>query len=137
MNQGLLKRFLFYGVTGWGIEIVWTGLGSLISGDLRLMGYSNIWMLLIYGCAVFLEPLHDIIAEWNWLARGAIWMVLIWGMEYTSGFLLYIVLGVHPWIYSGPLAIDGLVTLAFAPAWFCAGLLFERIHNMLDGYRIA
>lgn len=133
----MLKRFLIYGITGWGMEILWTGLGSLINGDLRLMGYSNIWMLLVYGLAVFLEPLHDIIRGWNIFARGIIWAVLIWGIEYTSGLLLYFLLGVHPWLYSGPFSVDGLITLAFAPAWSIAGLLFERIHNSLDAYGVA
>lgn len=133
----MLKRFLLYGIAGWGIEIVWTGLGSLISGDLRLMGYSNIWMFFIYGCAVFLEPIHDIIHNWHWFARGSIWVVIIWGVEYASGSLLYLVLGVHPWLYSGPFAVDGLITLAFAPAWFAAGLLFERLHYRLDSLGIA
>lgn len=119
------------------MEIVWTGLGSLLGGDLRLTGNSNIWMFFIYGCAVLLEPVHDAIASWKWPIRGLLWTVLIWGMEYGSGLLLYVILGVHPWIYTGPLAIDGLITLAYAPAWFGAGLLFERVHRMLDRYGIA
>lgn len=119
------------------MEIIWTGLDSLRSGDIRLIGYSNIWMLLVYGLAVFLEPLHDIIRGWNFLIRGIIWIVLIWGMEYSTGLLLYLILGVHPWLYSGPLAVDGLVTLTYAPVWFIAGLVFERIHNTLDSYRVA
>lgn len=118
------------------MEIVWTGLNSLISWDLRLIGYSNIWMFFIYGSAVFLEPVHDIIRSWNWFIRGSLWVVLIWGMEYTSGLLLYLVLGVHAWIYSDPLTIDGFITLAYAPAWFVAGLVFERIHNTLDVYGV-
>ena len=136
-TQIMFKRYLLYGIVGWGIEVFWTGLGSLISGDLKLGGYSNLWMFFIYGCAVFLEPIHDIIHKWNWFARGIIWMVVIWGIEYTSGTLLYLFLGVHPWLYDGPLAVDGLITLAFAPAWFIAGLLFERMHHVLDAYRIA
>ena len=119
------------------MEIIWTGLDSLRSGDIRLTGNSTIWMLLVYGLAVFLEPLHDIIRGWNFFARGIIWVVLIWGMEYSTGLLLYTLLGVHPWLYNGPFAVDGLVTLAYAPAWFVAGMVFERIHNTLDAYHVA
>lgn len=119
------------------MEVLWTGVGSLTGGDLRLIGYSNIWMFFIYGCAVFLEFIHDIIGRWHWLLRGCLWMVIIWGMEYTSGVILYAVLQVHPWLYTGPYAVDGLVTLDFAPAWFAAGLVFERIHRTLDAYRVA
>lgn len=118
------------------MEIFWTSLESLKNGDIRLIGYSNAWMLLVYGLAVFLEPLHDIMKHWNVFIRGMIWMVLIWGIEYTTGIILHTILGVYPWYYTGKLAIDGLVTLAFAPAWFVAGLIFERIHTTLDAYGV-
>lgn len=116
------------------MEIFWTGMGSLIGGDLRLEGYSNLWMFFIYGSAVFLEPIHDIIRNWSWPVRGFLWVVIIWGMEYTSGFLLVKTLGVYPWFYEGPMAVEGIVNLALAPAWFIAGLLFERVHGTLDIY---
>jgi hypothetical protein len=136
-NSNMLKRFAIYGLIGWSTEIAWTGLESLINGDLRLLGYSSIWMFFIYGCAVFMEPIHDTIAGWNWFFRGIVWLVIIWGMEYSSGLLLYLVLGVHPWLYTDRMAVDGLVTLAFAPAWFAAGLMFERIHRTLDAWHVA
>ena len=118
------------------MEIVWTGLGSLLQGDLRMESFTNLWMFLIYGSAVFLEPIHDIIHNWIWPIRGFIWVVLIWGMEYTSGFILLKLLGVYPWIYYGPFAIDSLVRLDYAPAWFLAGLIFERLHYTLDAYLV-
>lgn len=118
------------------MEIVWTGLNSLRSGDIRLTGYSNIWMLLVYGLAVLLEPLHDTIRGWNFIARGVIWVVLIWGMEYSTGLLFHTLLGIYPWLYSDALAVDGLVTLSYAPVWFIAGMVFERIHNILDSYQV-
>lgn len=133
----MIKRFFFYGIFGWGIEIIWTGLGSLIGGDLRLLGQSNLWMFLIYGCAVFLEPLHHMIAGWNWFLRGLVWVAMIWGIEYTSGLVLYFLLGVHPWYYTDKLAVNGLITLAYAPAWFVAGMIFERLHTSMDSYGIA
>jgi hypothetical protein len=89
-------------------------------------------MFLIYGCAVFLEPIHDILSRWRWLFRGLIWVVIIWGMEYASGLILFKILDVYPWYYSGPLAIDNLVRIDFAPAWFAAGFIFERLHRALD-----
>lgn len=128
----MIKRFFIYGFAGWSMEIVWTGLHSLITGDLTLQGYTNLWMLLIYGCAVFLEPIHDILSRWRWQFRGLLWVVIIWGIEYTSGLILYSILGVYPWYYSGPFAIDNLVRIDYAPAWFVAGLIFERMHKMLD-----
>ncbi|MCX7711171.1 MAG: putative ABC transporter permease [Clostridia bacterium] len=133
----MIKRFFIYGILGWGMEIFWTGMSSLIGGDLRLIGYSNLWMFFIYGLAVLLEPIHDIIRSWSWLFRGVIWVVMIWGIEYASGLILFKILGVYPWYYAGPFAVDGIVNLSFAPAWFVAGLLFEWVHRTLDTYEIA
>lgn len=133
----MIKRFLLYGLIGWSLEIIWTGLESFVHGDLRLMGFTNLWMFLIYGSAVFLEPLHDYISDWRWPLRGLFWLLLIWGIEYVSGLILVSILGVYPWRYTGPLAINGLITLSFAPVWFVGGLLFERIHHALDTLKIA
>lgn len=133
----MIKRFFFYGIVGWGIEIIWTGLGSLIGGDLRLQGYSSLWMFLVYGCAIFLEPIHHAIAQWPWFSRGLLWVLLIWVIEYASGLIFYLILGVHPWYYTDRLAVNGMITFAYAPAWFVAGMVFERIHAGLDSYGFA
>ena len=133
----MLKRFFFYGIAGWGMEIIWTGLGSLIRGDLRMLGRSSLWMFLIYGCAIFLEPVHRAIIRWHWFFRGLVWVLLIWMIEYTSGLALHLALGVHPWYYTDRLAVNGFITLAYAPAWFAAGIIFERIHASLDSYGVA
>lgn len=133
----MLKRFLIYGSIGWIMEIMWTGLDSLIHGDLRMMGFTNLWMFVIYGCAVFLEPLHHIIAGWRWPLRGFVWLAIIWAAEYFSGLILVHSLGVYPWHYSDRFSIDGLITLTFAPVWFFGGLLFERIHRILDSTHLA
>lgn len=132
----MIKRFIIYGILGWGIEVFWTGLGSLMSGDMRLISFTNLWMFFIYGSAVFLEPINDIIAEWKWPIRGCIWVVIIWGMEYTSGLLISLIIHTKPWIYDGRFAVDHLINLEYAPAWFIAGLLFERAHKTLDKYKI-
>ncbi|WP_157881699.1 hypothetical protein [Acetivibrio thermocellus] len=50
----MIKRFFVYGITGWSMEIIWTGLHSFLTGDMKLQGYTSIWMLFIYGSAVFL-----------------------------------------------------------------------------------
>ncbi|MCX8130386.1 MAG: hypothetical protein N3I35_09835 [Clostridia bacterium] len=133
----MIKRYLIYGLIGWCVEIFWTGLGSLMNGNIRLEGFTNLWMFFIYGMAVFLEPIHDVIREWRWLFRGVIWVVIIWGIEYTSGLVLGNILGVYPWVYTGAFAVDNLVRIDYAPAWFVAGLIFEKIHYRLDAYGIA
>ena len=96
---------------------MFTGMDSLIRGDLRLFAFTNLWMFFIYGLAVFLEPVHDRITGWKWPFRGMFWMLLFWGIEYVTGFMLVNILGVYPWHYTDLYAINGLITLRFAP--FC------------------
>lgn len=132
----MFKRFIIYGFLGWGIEIFWTGLNSLIEGNVRLIGFTNLWMFLIYGFAVFLEPIHNRIFKWNWIVRGLVWLILIWTIEYSTGFVLRGILSVSPWTYNGALAVDGLIRLDFAPLWFIAGFIFEYMHRLLDKYQV-
>jgi len=128
------QRFILYGLLGWITELIWTGLGSLMTGDLTLSGHSYLWMFPIYGCAVLFEPVHNNIREYRWFMRGIIWLVLIWALEYGSGWFIERLIGTIPWNYAPktPYQIDGLIRLDYAPVWFAAGLLFEKFHDYLD-----
>ncbi|NLG32902.1 MAG: hypothetical protein GX550_05215, partial [Syntrophomonadaceae bacterium] len=58
----------------------------------------------------------------------------IFTIEYLTGWLLSVIIGVCPWDYSGltRYSVDGFIRLDFFPVWFTAGLIFERIHDYLD-----
>lgn len=128
----MLKRFIIYGLLGWCIEVFWTGMGSLFTGDVKLTSTTYIWMFFIYGLAVLLEPIHNSIRSWPIALRGGIYTVVIFAIEYSTGLLLRILIGVCPWDYSSsPFSISGIIRLDYAPAWFAAGLLFERAHDSL------
>lgn len=131
------RRFIVYGLAGWCVEIFWTGMGSLIKGNVKLTGWTYIWMFPIYGgCAVFLELIHDRMRYRPFYVRGGVYTVVIFITEYLTGFLLKLITGVCPWDYSGCLfSINGFIRLDYAPAWFTAGLLFEKLHDFLIGYR--
>ncbi|SMC25761.1 Putative ABC-transporter type IV [Clostridium acidisoli DSM 12555] len=128
----MVKRFVLYGFLGICAEIFWTGMGSLINGDIRLRGFTYIWMFPIYGMIVFLEPIQHKIKNWPLVLRGGVYTILIFFMEYTSGLFLRFLLGVCPWNYTGPLAINGLIRLDFIPIWFCFGIIIEKIHYTID-----
>jgi uncharacterized membrane protein len=130
----MAKRFVIYGLLGWIIEIFWTGMGSLLKGNLMLSSFTYLWMFPIYGSAVFLEPVHDNIKVLPWYVRGGIWVVIILSIEYITGWILMSLLGSCPWDYSNvtPYHIQGLIRLDYIPAWFSAGLIFEIIHHRLD-----
>lgn len=132
-----MKHFIIYGLLGWLVEIFWTGLGSLLNGDVRLTAKTYLWMFPIYGLAILFEPVHDAIRPMTVWVRGTIWMLLCFAMEYISGWILRDIIGTVPWDYSQAFFnIHGLIRLDYAPAWFVAGLLFEKIHDWLDRVRI-
>ncbi|MCQ2559346.1 MAG: putative ABC transporter permease [Clostridia bacterium] len=126
-------RFLIYGLLGWSLEIIWTGLMSALDGDLRFQARTYLWMFPIYGCGVFLEPLHNRIRSYSWWIRGLIWVAAIWLIEYLTGGLIRLVFGQSPWNYSGQTfwQLQGLIRLDMAPLWFATGLFFEKVHDFL------
>ena len=113
------------------MEVFWTGITSLFKGDTTLMAHSSIWMILIYGMAIFLEPIQSMIKDSNLFIRGFVYMLLIYVTEYFTGFLLDI-LNIKVWEYTDALNIHGYITLTFAPLWFIVGLFFERVRMWLD-----
>ena len=126
-----MKRFFIYGFTGCSMEVFWTGIASLFKGDTALMAHSSIWMIVIYGMAIFLEPFQKILKDKNWFIRGLVYMTLIFITEYIAGFALDI-LDIKVWQYKDALNINGYITLSFAPLWFAVGLFFERVRLWLD-----
>lgn len=126
-------RFVVYGILGWTLEIVWTGLGGILRGDPRLASRTYLWMFLIYGLAApVLEPIHGLVKSWSWPLRGFAWTLSIFTIEYITGWFLREVTGACPWDYTGVRSsVHGLIRLDYAPAWFVVGLLFEQLHRFL------
>lgn len=128
----MLIRFFIYGLLGWGMEIVWTGLHSLFRGDYRLMGTTSLWMFLIYGLAVFLEPIYSLLASRPLALRGGIYMLCIFIAEYAAGWWLRGMVGACPWDYStSRFQIQGVIRLDYAPVWFAVGIFYEKIYHMM------
>lgn len=120
------------------MEIIFTSMESIASGDFRLMGRTSLIMFPIYGLGALLGPIGRAVDTWlgdrkKIVRRDRLWrhgmndMVLIFTAEYIFGFFLRLA-GICPWDYTGRnMNVDGLIRLDFAPCWFGAGLLFERI----------
>lgn len=134
----MINRFIIYGFLGLIAEVLFTGIGDLFRGSLRLSSHTYLWMFPIYGLAVFLEPLHKHIRSSLWLLRGLMWAVVIFGIEYFSGWTLNSIISMCPWDYTGssPYSINGYIRLDFLPVWFLGGLIFERIHDYLDNIQV-
>lgn len=130
MKQTLMtfsKNFIKCGITGWCLEIVFTAADALRRRDMTLKGNTSLWMFPIYGSAAILSPLGRLLRDKSVWLRGITYMGLIFCMEYLSGSLLA-KRKFCPWDYGrSRWNIKGIIRLDFAPNWFMAGLLFERL----------
>lgn len=109
------------------MEIMWTAFSNIKKGNKRLMGQTSIIMFPIYGMASLLAPVGRIIKNRNVIVRGSFYTCMIFATEYITGRFLK-KKGICPWDYSNSkYNIDGVIRLDYAPAWFGAGLFFERL----------
>ena len=81
----MLKRnFLLCGSLGWCLEVFWTGMHSLLSGEATMMGKSSLLMFPIYGCAALIKPIYKKIAAFPVLLRGSLYTGGIFLTEFTA-----------------------------------------------------
>uniref|UniRef100_UPI0040576201 putative ABC transporter permease n=1 Tax=Acetatifactor sp. TaxID=1872090 RepID=UPI0040576201 len=122
-----LQNFLRCGLMGWCMEIVFTSLDAFRRKDFTLKGNTSIWMFPIYGCAALFAPIYRLLQKKPFWVRGLTYMSLIFSGEYLSGRLLSL-RAMCPWDYSNSRwNIRSIIRLDYAPLWFGAGLLFEKI----------
>lgn len=125
----MIKKYLMCGLTGWCMEVFWTGLGSAIKKDQKLTSNTSIWMFPIYATAVIIEPLANKMRKDKKtpLKRGSVYALCIFVTEYISGSILK----KHnccPWDYShAKTNINGVIRLDYFPVWFAAGLFYENM----------
>lgn len=123
----MIKNYVIYGLIGWCIEIFWTGLGSLVNKDAKLVGKTSLWMFFIYGLAAFIKPVQALIGSYPVAMRGVIYVFCFFAIEYLTGsFLKYF--SICPWDYSSAkYNVRGIIRLDYAPLWFITGLFFEFV----------
>jgi hypothetical protein len=146
-----MTHFLIYVGIGVCAEILWTAVYDVVAGcrvdpadprnrlplsreeRWRLEGRTYLWMFPLYGFAgLALEPWHDAMRGAPWLVRGLAWVATIFAIEYACGWAIHRAVGRCPWDYSyARWHVRGLIRLDYVPVWFCAGLLFERLHDAL------
>lgn len=125
----MIKKYLICGLTGWCLEVFWTGIGSALKKDKKLSSNTSIWMFPIYATAIIIEPLNQLLRKKkrNPIERGAVYALCIFATEYTSGSLLKKI-DCCPWDYSdSKFNIKGVIRLDYLPAWFATGLIYEKI----------
>lgn len=130
MNKKLTiytKNFILCGLIGWCLECFWTGIHSLLHKDRELTCHTSYWMFPIYGLATFIWPIYQKMKHHCILTRGLVYTTLIYTVELFSGMLLRLY-HACPWNYSTTKHnFKGLINFDYFPAWFSAGLLYEKI----------
>lgn len=122
-----LKNFLKCGLTGWCLEILFTAVGALRRRDMTLKGNTSLWMFPIYGCAAVFAPISRLLRKKSVWFRGLTYMSIIFSTEYFAGKMLRH-RSLCPWDYSRcRWNLSRVIRLDYAPCWFVAGLLFERL----------
>jgi hypothetical protein len=113
------------------MEVCFTGMGAALHRDRSATATTYLWMHPIYGAtALGLEFLHDRLRFLPRPVRALAYTAVIFGAEFTTGWLLRKGLGRCPWDYSGHgWNVKGLIRLDYAPFWYAAGLLFEPVRE--------
>lgn len=124
--KDLWKNFLKCGTIGWCLEILFTGMDSVLKRQPALRGTTSLWMFPIYGLGCLIKPFYLLFRRFPVYLRGIFYMAGIFGVEYASGRYLQ-KKGCCPWNYrNSHWQVDEVIRLDYAPCWFAAGLLFER-----------
>lgn len=138
------ERFFLLGAFGWCVEIVFTSvMDSLVLGSAenpwKLEGKSYLWMHPIYGGGLYLGTviLPLVRPKMPLVLRLLVGVLLCFGIEYVSGWLLRVTTGVCPWDYSqAEWNVHGLIRLDYAPAWALLSYLVEWLTDILDNIRV-
>ncbi|MBI4410860.1 MAG: hypothetical protein HY541_00045 [Deltaproteobacteria bacterium] len=98
--------------------------------DPRLMGYSFLWMIPIYALLIFIEPAGRLLSPLPFYLRGIIYVIALWIVEYTTGFLIKKISGRCPWDYSASrFNLHGYIRWDFFPFWFVFMLSAEWLSS--------
>lgn len=140
----LQYKFISYGLLGLLIEVIFTGVYSLFQRHWKATGVTYLPMFFVYGVAgMALEALSESIA-WPVPTKALIYVIVIYGTEALSGFLLMKSTGwlqrkfggtgggVVPWEYAkSKFAPMGLVNFKYLPYWYGLALVFDPISSFL------
>jgi uncharacterized membrane protein len=136
------KWMLFFAFACIGIttEIFFTAISSVVESMLnnepiswRLLGFSYIWMFPIYGLIAFLAPIvFGLLSKYPLILRLFLAAIVIFCVEFITGFLLDQLTGSCPWEYKHGYHVMGYIQLEYLPAWMLFVFMIEKIYKYLD-----
>lgn len=149
-EPGVVLRIPLYIITGITCEFFFTGLANLVypsflkswnvfgrefsamppawydTRDGRAVGYSFLWMIPIYSLLILMEPLFQWLNPLHWSMRGVIYALMLWAVEYSTGWFIEKIIGRCPWDYRfSRTNIHGYIRLDFFLFWVGFMLLAE------------
>jgi len=135
--QRVCVRFIIFAFFGLVTEVLFTGIGGLIShGNINMIGHSSPWMMIDYGLLGVITPWIRNPMKTRKIPlpiRAIVYMVGIYFVEYVSGIVFHKVLGLRIWDYSHMrLNLHGQITLMYLPAWYSLSLGIEKLYEWVD-----
>lgn len=129
----LISKLLVYGTLGLIIEVWFTGIHSIVSGDFEASAHTYLWMIAVYGStALLLEQVSNRIKS-NIFIKAIVYVPLIYISEFLWGLLLRHTLGKCPWDYGGSgINVLNLIRLDYGVFWYMAALGFEWLYIKMN-----
>lgn len=136
-----LFMMLFFGCFGMTAEIFFTAIThalvgtSVIEGDpiMSLTGKTYVWMFPIYILIPIIGGfLFDKMRPYFWFLRIFVYALIIFIVEFISGFLLDQITGKCPWEYTTGLQVMGYIRLDYLPAWMFFAFWVEYFYNYMN-----
>lgn len=132
--------FLSFGCIGITTEIIFTSFFDATVTyletshfDFKLIGHSYFWMFFIYGLIAILFPLiYEKVKNAFIALRLLIYAILIFLIEFITGFILDQTIGSCPWQYTSKYSICGYIRLDYIFFWMIFGYLIEYLYVYLN-----
>ena len=122
-----IHNYIHCGLLGCFLEMIFTAFHAFRKRDLRLHCTTSVWMFPIYGLAALLAPFARLMRGHNFIFRGLVYTGMIFTGEFLTGLWL-MKRDLCPWNYErSRWNLAKVIRLDYAPCWFTAGLLFERL----------
>jgi len=141
LNLKLCFYILFFVCFGFTTEVLFAAISDNVviqwqngeSANLRMKGYSYVWMAFIYALIpiLFLKG-HSKVADLPVLVRLLVYTLFIYCIEFSAGFLLEQLIGRCPWKYTEGWHIMGYIRLDYVLFWMGFGYLLESAFLFLE-----
>ncbi len=133
----MVITFACFGIT---IEVIFTAITSVINHEplcgkplVALAGYTYMWMLPIYAIIPVLAiAFYDKVKHIPIYLRLPLYVLIIYAIEFSSGWLLCNFTGYCPWNYTEGWHVMGFIRLDYFPAWLGFAWLVERLYLFMD-----